>query len=247
MPIYMPPSLRRFDAKRMVFSTWVDHMPFGYDIIAAQRPRLLVELGTFSGLSFFTFCQSMKEHDIEGVCYAVDSWQGDVHTEPYDESVFDDVQKHARQHYRGFTYLMKMMFSEALQHFDDNSIDLIHIDGLHTYEAVSADFEQWYPKVAPGGLMLLHDVRARLKDFGVWKFWEETAPRYQTFTFDHGFGLGVLRKEGGGDPVHPLLQLLFDGDPGTATSLREMYVHASEFLEARRQLSQRRRSSDKAG
>ena len=36
MPVYFPPSLK-FTPKRLVFSTWMDHLPFGYDIVVAQE------------------------------------------------------------------------------------------------------------------------------------------------------------------------------------------------------------------
>jgi hypothetical protein len=236
--IYFPPSLQRFEPQRMVFSTWVDHLPFAYDLVEAIRPKMLVELGVYNGLSFFTFCQSLIENDIDGVAYGVDCWEGDEHTDAYDDSIYQDVSTHARDHYRGITYLLKMYFNEALAHFDDESIDLLHIDGLHTYEAVQEDFSNWYPKVRPGGIVLFHDVMARIKDFGAWKYFDELqASHPETFKFDHGFGLGVLRKPGGerAEPEHPLLQLLFSEDEDERRKLRQLYVHASHFLEARRQ------------
>jgi Methyltransferase domain len=234
--LYFPPSLQRFEPRRMVFSTWVDHLPFAYDLVEAIRPKTVVELGVYNGLSFFTFCQAMVENDIDGVAYAVDCWEGDEHTDAYDDSIYQDVQQHAREHYRGIAYLMKMYFQEALRHFDDESIDLLHIDGLHTYEAVKEDFESWYPKVRPGGIVLFHDVMARLKDFGAWKYFEELQRDYpEVFRFNHGFGLGVLRKPGSGEPEQELLRLLFSGDERTTQKLRQLYVHASHFLEARRQ------------
>ncbi len=234
MSIYFPPSLQRFEPLRMVFSTWVDHMPFGYDIVAALRPRLVVELGAYNGLSFFTFCQSMKENDIEGLCYAVDTWEGDAHTGDYDGGIVESVRAHAREHYRGSAYLLQMRFSEALPQFAAQSIDLLHIDGLHSYEAVREDFESWYPKLAPGGIVLLHDIQARLPGFGAWRFFEELRGRHECFAFRHGFGLGVLRKPGAREPGHPLLRLLFHSDAAERRALRQFYVHASAFMEARR-------------
>ena len=74
--IYYPPSIHDFEPKHVSFSAWIDHVPFGYDLVAELRPRLLVELGTSTGMSYFGFCQSMKEHQIDGVCYAVDTWEG---------------------------------------------------------------------------------------------------------------------------------------------------------------------------
>jgi hypothetical protein len=234
--VYLPPSLRTFRPLHTPFSTWAHHQPFGYDLAAALRPKLLVELGTQAGLSYFTFCQAMKEHGVDGLAYAVDTWEGDEHTKAYDEEVYQSVAKHNRQ-YNGFSYLMRMLFQDALRHFTDGTIDLLHIDGLHTYEAVSEDFRLWGPKVRPGGLVLFHDIRARLLDFGAWRFWDELERKHETFAFNHGFGLGVLRMPGGersNDP--PLVRLLFEGskaDGGEA--LRAFYVHAVRFHELSRQ------------
>ncbi len=234
--IYFPPSLLGFEPKRMVFSTWVDHLPFAYDLVTAIRPKMVVELGVYNGLSFFTFCQAMMENDIDGVAYGIDCWEGDAHTDAYDDSIYQDVSAHAREHYRGITYLLKMFFNEALQHFDDESIDLLHIDGLHTYEAVQEDFNNWYPKVRPGGIVLFHDVMARIKDFGAWKYFEELeAGHPETFKFNHGFGLGVLRKPGGERQPQQLLDLLFTDSEDEKRKLRQFYAHAAHFLEARRQ------------
>jgi len=234
--VYFPPSLQRFEPRRMVFSTWVDHLPFAYDLIGALRPQLVVELGVYNGLSFFTFCQALIEHNVEGVAYAIDCWEGDAHTENYDDSIYQDVASHARDHYRGIAYLMRMYFNEALSHFSDNSIELLHIDGLHTYEAVAEDFNNWYPKVKPGGVVLFHDVMARMKDFGAWKFFEELMSQHEElFRFDHGFGLGVLRKPGGEAAASTLLDIMFSGNPEEQHKLKQLYVHASHFLEARRQ------------
>ncbi len=229
--------MRGFDPRLRAFSTWVDHTSFGYDIVEAVRPRKVVELGAYNGMSYFVFCQSMIENDIEGLCYAVDTWGGDDHTGEYDDSIFNDVRRHARDHYRGISYLMRMLFNDAVGHFEDESIDLLHIDGLHTYEAVEEDFTNWYPKVSPGGIILFHDIEARQADFGVWKFWAKLESEHETFAFKHGFGLGVLRKPGGdaAQQEHPLLQLLFNGTEQEQHRLRQLYIYNSEYLEARNQ------------
>lgn len=236
--IFFPSSLTRFEPQYMVFSTWVDHLPFAYDLIDALRPKLFVELGTHKGLSYFAFCQAMKELNVDGLCYAVDTFEGDAHTDKYDESVFKAVNDYNRANYHGFSYLMRMFFNEALQHFREDSIDLIHIDGFHTYQAVSEDFENWYPKVKPGGIMIFHDVVARVQDFGAWRFWEELAEKHETFTFNHGFGLGVLRKPGGDRSKDPaLIKVLFDNHSDEhVAKMRSIYVHASKHYENTRKL-----------
>jgi hypothetical protein len=235
MSIYLPPSVRHFHPRHLAFSTWVDHIQFGYDLVAALKPRLFVELGTQAGLSYFAMCQSVDEHDLDTLCYAVDTWEGEQHTGAYDESVWESVSEVNRLNYPGFSYLLRMYFNEALVHFEDESIDLLHIDGLHTYDAVSEDFRTWEPKVAPGGIVLFHDIKARLKDFGVWRFWDELKQESEdTFAFRHGFGLGVWRKPGGQPSQEPLLRYLFDSTPGVQDDLRRFYVHAAMFHDYRR-------------
>lgn len=251
--LYMPPSLRGFSPQYMTFSTWTDHLPFAYDLIAAIRPRIFVELGTQGGQSYFTFCQAMKEQAVDGLAYAVDTFEGDAHTGADDSALYQRVLKYNRENYLGFSYLMRMLFQDAVRHFDEGTIDLLHIDGLHTYEAVREDFETWAPKVRPGGIILFHDVRARLMDFGAWKFWEELAAGghhgpsggHETFAFDHGFGLGVLRKAGGAREADAdLLRLMFGVGPEAAARLRAFYVHAAKFHEMSRQAAAQARRAE---
>lgn len=229
MRLYHPPSLT-FVPKRMAFSTWVDHLPFGYDLVGALAPEVLVELGTQTGVSYFCFCQSIREHGLPTRAFAVDTWRGDAHTSAYDEKIWDEVRAHNDATYADFSTLLRMLFEEAMARFEPDSIDLLHIDGYHTHDAVRADFEHWYPRVKPGGIVLFHDIAARLLDFGAWRFWSELEASHETFWFKHGFGLGVLRKPGQRREA-PLLDLLFSKDPVVEERLRAFYVHAAEHGE----------------
>lgn len=171
---------------------WVGHIPFAFWITEAVKPAVFVELGTHTGNSYFSFCQSVAANRLPTSCYAVDTWEGDHHAGFYGNDVFVDVDSYNSKHYHGFSHLLRMTFNQALERFSDGSIDLLHIDGLHTYEAVRHDFENWLPKMSSRGIVLFHDINVCERDFGVWKFWEEVSARYPHIAFDHSHGLGVL-------------------------------------------------------
>ena len=179
-------------------SAWIGHIPFAAWLIKETVPKLLVELGTHWGHSYFSFCQAVAEANISAKCYAVDTWKGDEHTGYYGEDVFERVDAHNKEHYARFSRLLRMSFDEAIVYFSDRSIDLLHIDGMHTYEAVKHDFEAWLPKLAPAAVILLHDTNVRERGFGVWKFWEELQICYPlNLEFVHSHGLGVLQLDSG--------------------------------------------------
>jgi hypothetical protein len=198
---------------------WVEHIPFVFYLIPKLKPSIIVELGTHSGNSFFAFCQAVKENNIHAKCYAVDTWQGDKHTGFYGEHVYTHVVKHLKENYDENAFLLRIRFDEALSRFEDKSIDLLHIDGLHTYEGVKHDFENWLPKLSEKGIVLFHDTQIKMKDFGVWKFWQELSKKYPSFEFYHGSGLGILVV----GKFAPLAVLQFIDDANKNEELRRKF------------------------
>ncbi len=222
---------------------WSGHIPLACDLISALRPSILVELGTHLGESYFAFCQAITESEIDGKAYAVDTWQGDIHTGAYGNEVFEEIAAYNQSRYAEFSQLMRMLFDEAIEHFESESIDLLHIDGVHTYEAVRHDFETWWPKVRRGGIVLLHDTFERNAGFGVWKLLNELSQELPTAEFRHSNGLGVILKPGT-TPGAGLIPLLFSKEEYAFERLRRYYEICAGHLEHQFWSERRRHPAD---
>jgi hypothetical protein len=197
-------------------SSWLQHTPFVPVLLKLLRPQTFVELGTHAGDSYCAFCDATVALHLDLQCTAVDTWAGDPHAGAYGPEILAELRAYHDPRYRTFSRLLHATFDAALPTFPDGSIDLLHIDGLHTYEAVRHDFHCWRPKLSPRGVVLFHDTTARLPDFGVWRLWEELAATAPSFNFPYGWGLGVLAV--GKDVPPAFLDLLgqFHTDPSVA-------------------------------
>ncbi len=212
--------------------SWLEHVPFAFWMVEAARPRVFVELGTQSGNSYAAFAQAMQVLELPTAAYAVDTWRGDDQAGFYDESVFQEWERYHAQRFSGFSRLIRSTFDEALVHFADRTIDLLHIDGCHTYDAVSSDYARWLPKLSDRGIVLFHDTNVRERDFGAWRLWQEVRALHSSFEFLHGHGLGVL---GVGRNQPPALQWLFSAssNPSETHDARAFFSRMGSAVAAR--------------
>jgi hypothetical protein len=179
-------------ARAGVESAWAAHVPFAHWLVSVHRSRTIVELGTERGVSYTAFCEAVLREKIDCRCFAVDTWQGDEHTGLYDEEVYADIQRFHDGRYGSFSELIRCHFDKALNYIPDASVDLLHIDGCHSYDAVKHDYETWLPKLTDRGIVLFHDTNVHERNFGVWLLWNELKGTHPSFEFLHGNGLGVL-------------------------------------------------------
>ena len=191
----------RYDADqlnpKLKFAYWEGHRDFAYDLLQFVRPERLVELGSQYGCSLFSFCQAVRDFKLDTEINAVDLWSGDIGAEITGEEVYALVRKTAATFYPVVNlHLFQMCFDDARPNFADNSIDILHIDGGHTFEDVEHDFTTWLPKLKENGIVLFHDVYSPI-DQGSCDHWEKTKKEYDCyFDFTHSCGLGILFPKG---------------------------------------------------
>lgn len=131
-----------------------------------KNPKVYVEIGMAMGFHIETI---LKEFD-DVKCYAIDPYV------PYDPTdSFNDIGKiepslstqenfdlfcksviNRLSVYKNFEHI-RQSSDVAHSKFEDSSIDLIFIDGDHTYDAVKKDCNFWWNKLKSGGIMCWDD------------------------------------------------------------------------------------------
>lgn len=183
----------RYDAP----SSWWEHVPIAHWLIEKLEPEYVVELGTHYGVSFFSFCEAAEALATNTFTYAIDTWEGDSQAGYYGNEVYEKVYEHFNSKHKARGRLVRSTFDEAAEHFINNTVDIVHIDGLHTYKAVSHDYNKWKDKLKEGGTIMFHDWNVREKDFGVWKLWEEVKSSGDFYCIEvtNGHGLAIATKD----------------------------------------------------
>ena len=167
-------------------SAWIGHLKFADYIVQKYKPKITVDLGVDYGHSTFSLaCAGI------GKVYGIDWFEGDEHAGVRDtyNIVNDTYNELFNMKYllnKNIT-LIKGDFNEVAKTFN-KTIDILHIDGLHTYEAVKNDFDTWSIKTHYNTIILMHDVVAFSNTVGFF-FNEIKLPKLY---FTHSAGLGVI-------------------------------------------------------
>lgn len=119
-------------------------------------PLRFVEIGSFAGSSLFLICQALKRIAPQLQGYAVDPGG-----HPQLQRVLEHLQNEVT-HLRMFSHQalpqLKQIFAQ------DGPPPFMFIDGDHSYEGVRQDILNYYPLLAPGGMMLFHDYLPPLNE-----------------------------------------------------------------------------------
>lgn len=216
-------------------STWHEHIPFAFWLMEQARPRVLVELGTFTGTSYLAFCQAIQALELSTRCYGVDRWLYDT-KDPEPDKVYRELVDYHDSRYASFSKLIRGTFDEALDEVEEGTVDLLHIDGGHDYESVRHDFESWRPKLSSRAVVLFHDSNVyghMLGElYGVHKLWADLTETYpDNFEFFHGAGLAVL---GVGNDLPTTIRRFFAlaRDAKAAALIRNIYARLGSHCTA---------------
>jgi len=126
--------------------------------LLSRKQTLLrfIEIGSYSGASLVLICKGLMRFG--------GAYQG-ISVEPGGTAQFHEVISHMENS----VIHMPMLSHEAAQRLGamfsaENLPNFIFIDGDHSYDGVKQDIIDYYPLLAPGGIMLFHDYLPELDE-----------------------------------------------------------------------------------
>jgi len=139
--------------------------PYGYfteaegeaysKLVRGIREGTVVELGVFKGLSLSYIIAACQENNNRLV--GVDDWRWRK-----DENVREDFFGWLdSSQYLDAVEIIEKDCVEAVNEFEDASLDLVMVDTDHFYEPFKEQAEAWLPKIKPGGIFCGHDYNDR--------------------------------------------------------------------------------------
>ncbi len=160
-------------------------------------PKVVVEVGTYRGGTLYIWCRVAQHPEL---VVSIDLPGG-----PYGGGYHQRRSRLYRQFLAGRPNA-RLALLRANSHdpvtlsrladlLGERRIDLLYIDGDHTYCGVRQDFEMYSPFVRRDGIVAFHDIVTRTQQCGVHQLWSELRQRYPTQEFvgdGSGKGIGVL-------------------------------------------------------
>lgn len=151
----------KFDLK------WDDttHMPieipnFGRDQLAGLFHELGFTRGAEIGVRNGEYSEVLCMNNPDAVIYGIDPYvphRGYLDTTR--QSSFDKYEAEAHQKLDGYPnyQFMKQFSMDAVEDFEDESLDFVYIDADHDFQNVANDVHEWLKKLKKGGILAGHD------------------------------------------------------------------------------------------
>ena len=120
--------------------------------LSLPRNCCIVEIGSYVGGSSIILASAATEKN--GMLYCVDTWKNEAMSEGLRDT-YNEFTKNTKP-YEKWIVPLRGKSVEVAKDFDEE-IDLLFIDGDHSYEAVKSDVEAWFPKLKNGAIVVFHD------------------------------------------------------------------------------------------
>lgn len=166
-----------------------------YAMARLYQPEVMVCIGSLRGFAPICFALGLRANR-KGICYFIDPGKMDGYW--HDAAGVEALARTfgVQNHWR---HLFKTTQQVVAEQCLPTPIDLLYIDGDHSYQGVKYDFDHLSPLMSPEGLILLHDSTETGDPFVQVKRFLETEVYgmgfYDTFTFPFGPGLTLLRRQ----------------------------------------------------
>ena len=152
-------------------------------LIQKKKPKVIVEIGTARGGMLYCLCQ-LAAHD--ALIVSIDEpgapncgGQTDIERQFYSSFISPGQRIEFIPANSHFHTTMKKL--EGI--LDGKKVDVLFIDGDHSYGGVKIDFEMYAPFAANDGIITFHDIRLMPKYWGdgneVGIFWDEVSKLYE--------------------------------------------------------------------
>jgi len=166
----------------------------------ADKPKIIMEIGTARGGTLFLFSRIFPKNsfiislDLPGGEFGAGYPWWEI---PLYKSFSKDKQIHL---IRVDSHKIKTL-EKVKNILGDRKIDLLFIDGDHTYRGVKKDFQFYNPLVRKGGIIAFHDIVQHPlgSKCQMVRFWSEIKKRYDYKEFVEDWqqnwaGIGVIKK-----------------------------------------------------
>lgn len=112
----------------------------------------VVEIGSYFGASTCYLSEGIK--DKGGKVYAIDTWTNLTMTEG-ERDTYSQFSNNTRP-YKDIVQPLRGLSHEVINDFDQ-PIDLLFVDGDHSYKGAHTDLKDWLPRVRDFGVVVCHD------------------------------------------------------------------------------------------
>jgi predicted O-methyltransferase YrrM len=131
-----------------------------FHLIRSTKAQKVVEIGTFKGGSTIFMAAAMEG---KGDLWSLDLGEKETRFRkedgrPYPKQIADFCDKNQLGN-------VKLLVGDSRSfEIDTSEVDIVFIDGGHSYEMVKNDFERFGRKVRVGGSILFHDVYSSIEN-----------------------------------------------------------------------------------